>query len=173
MSDLLARVVGAGTMKVTVGGVTSPVYYQENWYPFPGAQIDMTSYVPTTASKKVVVVIGYYPPFGKLYAMSSSEVDASLVTGSAQIDEAWEARKRDMIPVAAVTLVAGQTALAPSDLEILRQLVNVPPQVGYPNPVTGLMFVPPGRTLLVASGLRLSTEAVLRLGHGAVLKITR
>lgn len=170
ISDLLPRVVGS-TMTLTVGPVTSPVYYQSNWYPFGGATIDLTAHIPGTAGTHRVAVVGYYPPFGKLYALVSTAKSSDIALGGNDVDEAWETRTRDLIPVASVTLAAGQTALSPSDVEVLRQLINVPPPTGYPNPITDLLFVAPGYTLMVRSGLRITSGGVVRVGAGAVLNV--
>lgn len=171
LADLLPRVVGANTMMLTVGASTAPVHYRSDWYPFGGATIDLSGHVPGTASTHRITVVGYYPPFAKLYALDSTAISTNIALGGAQIDEAWETRTRDLLPIAAVTLTAGQTALSPANVQVLRQLVNVPPPLGYPNPVTDLLFVTGGHTLMVRSGLRITSGGVVRVGAGGVLNV--
>lgn len=171
LSDLLARVVGENTLTLTVGATIAPIAYESNWYPFGGATIDLSSSVPSTADKHRITVVGYFPPFARLYALDADERDDDITLGSSDIDQAWERRTRDLIPVAAVTLTTGQTALSPADVEPLRQLINVPAPIGYPDPVTDLLFIPPGRTLKVDS-LTINGGGVIAIGTGGVLAIT-
>lgn len=171
ITDLLPRVVGNSTLALTVGPLAAPYYYRSDWYPFGGATIDLSAFVPGTANTHRVAVVGYYPPFARLYAMGSTPISTDIELGSQDIDEAWESRRRDLVPVARVRLTAGQTALTPADVKPLRQIVNAVPSVGYPNPVTDLLFIPPGRTLMVRSGFRIAAGGVVRVGGGGVLSV--
>lgn len=174
LSDLLPRVVGTSTMKLTVGGTVAPFRLDGDWYTFGGADIDLSDLVPTTADQHRYAVVGYWPPFARLYAYGSPEKDDDVALGASDIDAAWDSRPvrfAALVPVAAVALTTGQTALAPADVLSLRQLVNEPPLLGYPTPVTDVLFVAPGRTVLVRSGFRVAGGGVVRVGGGGVLSV--
>lgn len=173
LSDLLPRVVGTDTLTLTVGGTVAPFRLDGDWYTFGGATIDLSAHVPATADQHRYAVVGYWPPFGRLYAYASPEKSDAIALGSTDIDAAWDSRPvrfAALVPVAAVRLATGQTALSPSDVRSLRQLVNEPPLLGYPDPVTDVLFVAPGRTVKVDS-LTINTGGVVAIGAGSVLSI--
>jgi len=169
--DLLPRVVGTNTMTLTVGPLASRLQYLSDWYTFNGATIDLTANVPSTADTHRYAVVGYWPINGQLYALNSTPKDDEIELGSSDIDEAWEARTRNLVPVAAVALVAGQTALSPADIVPLRQIINVDPPLGYPDPVTDLLFIEAGYTVKVDSGLEIAAGGTITIGPGGTLSI--
>jgi hypothetical protein len=100
------------------------------------AQLDLASYIPTTANHRVVVV--WLDTYANSLSASASTTQAMTVAiDLTDYAECFAAAPAEVMPVQGYYLSNAQTAVTVGSIGIdLRQFINVPSALGNPNPIS-------------------------------------
>lgn len=98
-------------------------------YQFAGAQVDLTSYVPSSGNMRYAVIFVKSDYATTEVFASTARSTADVPLDSADIQECITASTSGSTPVWAIKLIGGQTAITQNDIDVdgidLRQMVNV------------------------------------------------
>jgi len=125
-------------------------------------KIDLASYIPTAGNHAVVCV--FMRTVANTYQVVSSTVQAQ----SSDIDitdyqECFAQRDAETVPIQAFILSDAQTSITMSDLgEDLRQFINMPRGLGFPNPVNTHQIIRAGQTLAVPGDVTVTADLTVQ-----------
>lgn len=160
---LVARPVGTAANPSTLVSVRSLIYdndygdlYRLEATGRQADKIDLASYIPTAGNHAVVCI------FLRTVANTFQVVSSTAQSIATDIDltdyqECFAQRDAETVPIQGFILGDAQTSITISDLgEDLRQFVNMPRSLGFPNPVDMQQIIRSGRTEYVGGTLTIT-----------------
>ncbi len=139
---------GTATTASTLVTVMPLVYDHYNDYQVTSTiQVDLASYVPIALYHRIVILwLDTYTNTVTVSASTSQTIATDI--DSTDIDECFADRPADGIPIAGFRLQNAEANVTQSNVyEDYRQFLNVPPVIGYANPLTYNTRIRSGYTL--------------------------
>ncbi len=139
---------GTATTASTLVTVMPLVYDHYNDYQVTSTiQVDLASYVPIALYHRIVILwLDTYTNTVTVSASTSQTIATDI--DSTDIDECFADRPADGIPIAGFRLQNAEANVTQSNVyEDYRQFLNVPPVIGYANPLTFNTRIRSGYTL--------------------------